>query len=105
VTKLVSDGCIAHAGVTLETSDVLAAHDAEYYRLIRKFLKTDTYAAEEAQEREEKKVTAARDKIAQAVIAGLHALLSLKKLPELIDVDDKIEIRLLLCHQVEVEEL
>jgi hypothetical protein len=100
---LVSDGCIAHVCLGLDTPDVMAAHDGKYYQLVEKVSKANggsiakAVAAEEA---EYERVQAAQNKIIEKVVIAMRTLLTLQKLPEMIAADDKLEVRLLLCHRI-----
>jgi hypothetical protein len=96
----VSDGCIAHVGLRLDTPDVMAAHNGKYYQLLEKVSKADAVRlakAMAAEQAEYDRLQSANNKIMDLVKIGMKTLLSMERLPEMLAVDDKLEVRLLLC--------
>jgi hypothetical protein len=96
-----SDGCIAHVSLKLKTEDVLASHDGELYRIIEKEARAPSTAQREKLYRQEiiehEKVKAAQEEIFKLAQNVLRTLLCMEKLPEMIDENSNLELRLLLC--------
>lgn len=102
VVRTVSDGCIAHVSMKLDTAEVRAAHDDEYYKVIEKIGsgKYKGRALDELVMRNQElhdSIDGARDKIMELVKIGMRTLLSMERLSEMYDADSKLELRLLLC--------
>jgi hypothetical protein len=97
----ISDGCIAHVSLKLKTADVRAAHDGEVYRLLEKAAASRSFAEStkyfEREQIESEKVKVAQEEIMKLASLGLRTLLCMEVLPDMIDENSKLELRLLLC--------
>lgn len=95
---LVTDGCIAHVSLKIDPQTFLAASDAKVYAIVEKRSKDVANQKLIDQELvETKKTEVAETAIQDDLCVALHALVNMQKLPELIDPEDKLVIRLLLC--------
>jgi S-adenosylmethionine hydrolase len=99
----VSDGCLYHVCLRVDTATVLAANPEKQYKLISRTVALhgkDGFAqACEAEMQEGKRLEAAEKSIQDLVKIGIRTLLAGQKLPQMIDAEDDLEIRLLLCRR------
>ena len=101
VVRTVSDGCIAHVSMKLDTAEVRAAHDGRLYEIIEKALATKRrekfMECLEHEQIESEKVKAAQEAIFKLAQIGLKTLLCMSALPAVINENSELELRLLLC--------
>lgn len=99
--SLVSDGCLYHVSLAVDTAVILAANDEKQMQLLSKCVGIKERKAFEkacdAEMQEGLKVDAARKTVEDLVKIALRCLLSAQKLS--IAEDDELEIRVLLCRK------